>query len=104
PGDELVLRSRIPAAAQGTTLLDYLSRRFPYHDRQRWQQELQNGRVLLAGARATPTQLVRGGEDLTYHKVHHEPWVDQHVFVFYRDDAVLVVEKPAHLPMHADGP
>jgi RluA family pseudouridine synthase len=104
PDDVLVLRSRIPADAHGEALLDYLARRFPYHDRERWRRELADRRVLLAGAVAAPDARVRGGSELAYHKLHREPWVERRIDVLHDDDAVLVVDKPAHLPMHADGP
>lgn len=102
--EPLILRSRVAADADGSSLLDYLVARFPYHDRERWQQEVAAGRVVLAGVRASGSERVRTGDTLAYHKIHREPWVDDHIPVLHEDAALLVVDKPAHLPMHADGP
>ena len=41
---------------------------------------------------------------LRYEKEHLEPAVDANFSVLHVDDDILVVDKPAHLPMHADGP
>jgi 23S rRNA pseudouridine1911/1915/1917 synthase len=98
------LRSRIPRSAHGTPLLEHLLQRFRYHDRDTWLRELAAGRLTVDGSLARPeTRLVAGGE-LCYCKQHHEPRVDTDVQVVHDDADVLVVDKPAHLPVHADGP
>lgn len=105
PGpDDLILQSRIPASADGTSLLDYLCSRFPYHPRARWLAEIAAGRLFVDGRLAAATTVVRGGGRLAYHKHHVEPEVDRDVRVLHEDAVLLAVHKPAHLPMHADGP
>ncbi|MCA8950583.1 MAG: RluA family pseudouridine synthase, partial [Planctomycetes bacterium] len=46
---------------------------------------------------------LRAGAALCYRKQHREPPIDRDVRVLHRDPALLVVEKPAHLPVHGDG-
>ncbi len=99
-----MLRSRVPADAAGSSLLTYLCQRFPYHARERWQQEIDAQRIFVAGRPATAATTLRAGEELAYHKSHREPWVDDAIAVLHDDADLLVVDKPAHLPMHADGP
>lgn len=103
-GDTLVLRSRIPPNARGSTLLDYLTSRFRYHDAAGWREALNRGALELDGRRASGDERLRAGMRLSYTKQHREPPVATAVTVLYRDAALLVVDKPAHLPVHADGP
>jgi 23S rRNA pseudouridine1911/1915/1917 synthase len=102
--DDLVLHSRVPPRHHGVRLLDYLCARFPYHDRARWQRELLDGRLRIGDRPATADQRLATGDTIAYAKAHAEPWVDDRIGRLYVDDALLVVDKPAHLPMHADGP
>ncbi|MFN6147239.1 MAG: RluA family pseudouridine synthase [Planctomycetota bacterium] len=98
------LTSAVPSHADGAQLLDYLCARFAYLPRDRWRDEIANGNVLVAGAKADATTRLRRGMDVTYLRPDPEPWVDDRIATLYEDAAVLVVDKPAHLPMHADGP
>lgn len=100
----LELSSRVPATAAGQTLLDWLASRFRYHPRERWQDEIGAGRVRIDGRDAAPGDVLAAGMTVLYCKLHREPVVDRTVRVLHADAALLVVEKPAHLPMHADGP
>ncbi len=104
PRPDLELRSRVPALGAGVALIDYLLRRFRYHDRAAWLREIADGRLTLDGRVLAADERLRAGTRLTYRRTHIEPAVDDRVVVVHDDDAVLVVQKPAHLPMHADGP
>ena len=103
-GAPLTLRSRVPADARGMRLLDFLAERFRYHDRARWQRELAERRLSLDGRPATGDEPLRAGMRLVYEKQHVEPPVDDRIGVLHEDEDLLAVDKPAHLPMHADGP
>jgi 23S rRNA pseudouridine1911/1915/1917 synthase len=48
--------------------------------------------------------VLRSGATLAWRKVHREPFAPTAVPVLFADADLLVVDKPAHLPMHADGP
>ncbi|HZN39097.1 MAG TPA: RluA family pseudouridine synthase [Planctomycetota bacterium] len=100
----IALRSRVPAHADGATLLDYLLQRFPYHDRATWLGEIAGGRLLVGERAGRAEHVLRRGAVVTYLKEHREPIVDADIRVMHDDDAIVVAEKPAHLPMHADGP
>ena len=100
----IVLTSRIPSEARGEALLDFLTRRFRYHHRDEWQQQLRAGRVRIDGKVATGSEALTTGMQLQYEKDHREPPVATDFSVIYEDAELLVVNKPAHLPMHADGP
>lgn len=98
------LRSTVPFAAAGSTLLDYLAARFRYLDRDGWQVELASGRVLLDGAAARADAVLRAGSRLQWRRPGVEPYAGEQPVVLHQDEALVVVDKPAHLPMHADGP
>lgn len=100
----ITLRSRIPNDAHGKDLLTFLCQRFRYHTRERWQQELDSGRLSLDDVRADGSETLRRGMQLSYAKDHREPRVRTDFRVLHEDDALMTVDKPAHLPMHADGP
>jgi RluA family pseudouridine synthase len=102
--DELELRSRVPPHAAGARLLDYLLQRFPYHDRDAWRREIDAGRLRLGNRVLTAEARLPAGGQLVYRRVHREPPVDDRIEVLHADGAIVVVRKPAHLPMHADGP
>lgn len=104
PDDDAGIGSKVPPHADGAMLLDYLCARFPYHSRSRWQQEIDAGNVLVAAVKGAASTRLRRGQRVAYLRPDPEPWVDDRIATLYEDDAVLVVDKPAHLPMHADGP
>ena len=105
PGDDaLELRSRIPRQAHGLTLLDYLLQRFCYLDRTAWLAEISAGRLSLDGAIAVAEQRLRAGAELVFRKLQREPEVSRDLRVVHTSPGFIIVEKPAHLPMHSDGP
>ncbi|MBL8736185.1 MAG: RluA family pseudouridine synthase [Planctomycetes bacterium] len=99
------LRSRIPRSADGLTLLDYLTSRFRYRDREGWLAEIEAQRLLVDGRPITGSTRLRSGRELCYLRASSpEPYVDRSFVVLHEDETLLAVDKPAHLPMHADGP
>ncbi|MCB9887267.1 MAG: RluA family pseudouridine synthase [Planctomycetes bacterium] len=100
----LELRSKVPATLAGLPLVDYLCRRFPYLTRQAWLAEIARGRLHVAGRRASAEQLLATGAAVTFFKEHLEPVVDRAITLLHRGADFVAAAKPAHLPMHADGP
>jgi RluA family pseudouridine synthase len=98
------LRSRIPAWGDGMPLVAFLAQRFPYLTADGWQEEIRQGRISLRKAPPTPTSRVRRGDDLTWLRTTSEPEVDRDVTIVHQEADFVVVDKPAHLPCHADGP
>lgn len=101
---QITLQSRIPNDAKGLSLLTFLSQRFRYLDRTAWSRELADGRIQLDGHVAGGDEVLRGGMKLRYDKLHREPEVRLDYRILHQDEWLLAVDKPAHLPMHADGP
>jgi 23S rRNA pseudouridine1911/1915/1917 synthase len=103
-GGPIALRSRVPAASAGQTLLEYLTSRFRYHDAAQWRAEITAGRVQADERPCTPQLRLRAGAQITYWRWHQEPWADLGFTIVHQDADLVVVDKPAHLPVHGDGP
>ncbi|MDB6017418.1 MAG: rluA [Pedosphaera sp.] len=95
----------VPEECDGGTLVDALCRVVRHVPRADWEAECARGLILnqerepVAG-----TQIVRGGERYV-HKFPNvvEPAVNGQVEVLHEDEALIVLNKPAPLPMHAGG-
>lgn len=95
----------IPAACDGLTLLAALRRIVPHVPEATLRERCAQGFLLdEAEAPCSSQQPVRAGE-----RYHHrfpgltEPDVNMQVELLYEDEALLVLNKPAPLPMHAGG-
>ena len=69
-----------------------------------WRAECEAGRVVYQTAPVGPDVVVRSGWRLEHHLPQTvEPQVNSQVGFVYEDNELLVIEKPAPLPMHASG-
>lgn len=96
---------RVPDWCDGMTALDYLCARMPHVPREEWQAICAAGRLLNADKLPVqPADIVRDGQKLI-HLVPGtiEPDVNADIRLLHEDDAILVVHKPAPLPMHPGG-
>jgi RluA family pseudouridine synthase len=95
----------IPGACDGLTLLAALARMVGNVSVAEWEAEFAQNRVVSLEQRpVAATQIVRAGQ-----RYQHlfpnvtEPDVNGAVEILHEDDALIVVNKPAPLPMHAGG-
>ena len=95
----------IRAAHDRWTLLDALVARFPQIAPAEWQQRCDLGRfVNHAGIIRGPHHRVRAGEQiLQLFPLEVEPPVATDIRVLHEDEALIVLCKPAPLPMHPSG-
>ncbi|HEY5893817.1 MAG TPA: RluA family pseudouridine synthase [Chthoniobacterales bacterium] len=95
----------IPASCDGFTLLDALCTIFAHLPRAEWLPLFETGRFLdESGQAVSATQVVRAGE--RYHRLTPsavEPDVSVNIRILFEDEAIVVLEKPAPLPMHPSG-
>ena len=95
----------VPEECDGRTLLEALCRVVKNIGSAEWEAECARGRVVnLAQEAVAATRIVRAGEryrhifpDVT------EPDVNGAVEILHEDEALIVLNKPAPLPMHAGG-
>lgn len=95
----------IPAALDRKTLLEALIELFPQISAEEWESRCDAGRFEnYGGVVRGKDHIVRGGERVVQiFPPDVEPAVSADIRVLYEDEAVLVVNKPAPLPMHASG-
>jgi 23S rRNA pseudouridine1911/1915/1917 synthase len=89
----------------GKRLDHFLLEQLPQYSRSRLQSWIKSGRVLVNGAAAKASFVLRGGEnievspgDLTPLKATPE---DLPLDILYEDDAVIAINKPAGIVVHA---
>jgi RluA family pseudouridine synthase len=95
----------IPERCDGQQLFDALCGIFSHIPAQTWQQRFADGRILNAkGQPALASQVARSGERYQ-HKLPAviEPDVNMQIELLHEDEALIVLNKPAPLPMHAGG-
>lgn len=95
----------IPAAYDGQTLLDCLSTLFAHTPREEWARICEEGLFLDKDERPmSAVDTVRGGQRCYYRMpMTSEPDVNAGIQVLHEDEAILVINKPAPLPMHPSG-
>lgn len=95
----------VPLRFCGQVVEVFLTKRFPHVDPRRWQRALAKGEIWWEGKRvALPQEEVSGGTTLI-HRIPNtcEPPVNPKIVPVYEDEHLLVVAKPAPLPMHPCG-
>ena len=97
--------SVVTPAGQWRTMLDFLSQRFPFISRTVWQQRMQAGKVLGAqGTELTPETLFTPHQRLFYYRnVEFEPQIPFQETILWRNEHLLVVDKPHFLPVIPSG-
>ncbi|MDP3849794.1 MAG: sulfurtransferase [Luteolibacter sp.] len=95
----------IPAAHDGRRLLDALIDLFPHIPAAEWETRCAAGRfVSYGGDIRGKDHIVRAGERVVQiFPPDVEPPVSTDIQVLYEDETLIVVRKPAPLPMHASG-
>ena len=95
----------IPAAYDGQTLADFITGVFPQIPREEWEETAVAGRLL--DQREQPVKLsqpIRGGERYLHaFPQTSEPDVNPDIRILYEDEALIVIDKPAPLPLHPSG-
>ncbi|KAJ1973650.1 DRAP deaminase, partial [Dimargaris xerosporica] len=88
----------------GLALLELFAREFRDQPPSYYDQAIRSGRIRINHAMVAPSTRIKGHDVIT-HRIHrHEPPVaDQPVAVIHETDDVMVVNKPASIPVHPSG-
>ena len=94
----------VPLRLDHAEVLDFLEGMQTHISRDQWKQACEEGRVVCRGEKIMPGRIVRAGERL-FHLIPatREPDVATTIDIMDEDDALIVVNKPAPLPMHPCG-
>ena len=102
----------IPQKCDGMPLLDALCVFYPGYDRDQWQLAIDRGDILLPAAEkrrfhtrpVTSDQIVRSGQRfLQTVRDYTEPNINPNIRLLYEDQAIVVIDKSAPLPVHPSG-
>ncbi len=94
----------VPARLEGLPLVEFLHVAVPSLSVEQWTELVEAGRIEIAGQSARESRHVAAGECYE-HVVPEtiEPDVNADITIIYEDAALVVVNKPAPLPIHACG-
>ncbi|MCU0568404.1 MAG: RluA family pseudouridine synthase [Oculatellaceae cyanobacterium Prado106] len=99
-----IYREQVDRTQAGFTLLDYYSQRYRHSTRAEWCDRILTQQVQINDQPATPETILQPGQWLTYHRPPwDEPSVPLDIQVLYEDADLLVVAKPAGLPVLPGG-
>ncbi|MCX7423220.1 MAG: sulfurtransferase [Planctomycetia bacterium] len=96
---------KVSAKFNGLTLLEFLNRILAHVPGEHWLTLFEQGRMLNANHQPVgPDQVVHAGERyLHLEPATSEPDVNANIRLLYEDEAIIVLHKPAPLPMHPSG-
>lgn len=103
PDPVTTLKSRVSKRWERQPLIEYLCGRFAYQSRESWHAEIKAGRLSVNGKPAQSGTAVQLDDEVAYTAPRHEPEVNRDIVTLWEDEHLLVVNKPAPLPVHADG-
>jgi UPF0176 protein len=94
----------VPLRCDCMELLDFLDAMNTRLSREQWQEVCEKGQLVCNDKQVAPGKIVRSGQRLQ-HKIPAtiEPDVNAQIDILYEDEALVVVNKPAPLPMHPCG-
>ena len=97
-------RERVPASAAGLTASAYYASRHPHSDPATWRIRLAAGEIECNGLRLAEDRALAMGDRLAWHR---PPWWEEGVpaawGVVHEDGDLLVIDKPAGLPVLPGG-
>ena len=94
----------VPLKYDGLSMLDFLCQYHPHAEQNYWADEIKHGRITYKERAVTCEEIVWAGQSLVHLIAGTvEPDVKADIKVIYEDDTIVVVDKPAPLPMHPCG-
>ena len=94
----------VPQRFDGYELIDFLDAMRTHLSRDLWAKACGENRLMNQGQPVHPGRIVRAGERLMHFlPATLEPDVAKDIRILFEDDAIVVVHKPAPLPMHPCG-
>jgi len=94
----------VPARFDRLSLFDFVCQFHPHYGEDQWRQTIAEGRIRQGGLPVEAGRIVRAGEQFAHLQIAQiEPEVCGEIEILHEDDALVVVNKPAPLPMHPSG-
>ncbi|MGL6076719.1 MAG: RluA family pseudouridine synthase [Fimbriiglobus sp.] len=95
----------VPGEYAGRTLLEFLTQVFPHIPHDEWERECEAGNLLDTGHQSmAASRILRTGERCFRRQpMAAEPDVNADIQILHEDEAIIVLAKPAPLPIHPSG-
>lgn len=94
----------VPLRCDRLSLVDCLTTMHPHLGRDYWEKELAGGRIVQGRSVVTGDRIARVGQRYGHlYPDTVEPDVNVDIGIVWEDDSIVVVNKPAPLPMHPSG-
>jgi RluA family pseudouridine synthase len=101
---EFTHRFSVKPDEAGMTLVDLLCMRFPFRSSEAWRQRIENGDVRVSDALTSPDHILRENASVSHRNSGVvEPSVPDDLRILYESDDVLLIDKPAPMPVHPGG-
>lgn len=95
----IVQPDRLPPDSPSVSLARYLALHFPHSSESQWHSRIANGELQLNQKLAFPNDCPQPGDSITWDRPGWvEPSAPLHYQIQYRDDDLLIVDKPSGLP------
>ncbi|NOZ12603.1 MAG: RluA family pseudouridine synthase [Acidobacteria bacterium] len=95
-----VYQNQITSAEAGISVLDFYARNYPRFSREQWALKIHSGQIFRNGKAAAEDESLESGDVLEYRR---PPWVEPAVpkkfDILFEDTHLLIVNKPAGLPV-----
>ncbi len=99
-----IYTDRIRPQDAGMAVLDFYANRYRHSSRAEWQTRIAAGQVLLDGQGVQTGDRLSVGQRLEYHRPPwNEPEVPLDCHELHRDDDLLIIHKPAGMPVLPGG-
>lgn len=100
----ILYRLPVKMRYQGFNIIDYLSEVLPKVDQDVWCEKIEKGKLWVNQKQARINTVLLGGNVIEHHSEPIiEPDIDLNIRLVYQDENILVLNKPAPLPMHPCG-
>lgn len=94
------LKTPIIAQFSGKSVIDFLADRFTYKSRNKWLELINSGNITIEGEKITKDYTLKNGDLLSFTiKNYYEPDLDCNYHKIYENENIIVVSKPANLPI-----
>jgi RluA family pseudouridine synthase len=101
----MIFSSEVPfSVKKGALVIDYLTERFTYYNRNEWLLRLAEGKVTRKGAPLQESDTILPREVISYDAGEfEEPDADLNYRIIHEDEWLLGVDKPGNLLVHRSG-
>lgn len=100
----IIYKLSVKQKFQGLTIIDFYSQAIPNIPKQEWVQKVNSGNMTINGNSTSTDYIIKTG-DKTQHSTPpiSEPEINPTLQLIHEDNDILVLNKPAPLPMHPCG-